>query len=78
MPIRNPFRRAPGGEVIDDAQRSAAERGFQNTAVAGAKPIQIKEPPEYKLSGMWCSELHTVPRAPHIVNSGASIDANLC
>lgn len=51
MPLRNPFRRAGGVEVLDDSQRGAAERGFQNTAVSGAKPVQIKEPAEYKLSG---------------------------
>ena len=51
MPIRNPFRRAPGAEALDDGQRDAAERGFQNTAIGGPRPIEIKEPTEYKLSG---------------------------
>lgn len=51
MPLRNPFRRAGGVEVLDDSQRPAAERGAQNTAVAGSRPLQIKEPAEYKLSG---------------------------
>ncbi|KAJ4301828.1 hypothetical protein N0V90_003924 [Kalmusia sp. IMI 367209] len=44
MPIRNPFRRTPGVEVVDDA----AER--KNAANSGTKPLQIKEPTEYKLS----------------------------
>lgn len=51
MPIRNPFRRAGGAEVLDDSQRTTPDLGFQKTAVAGAKPIEIKEPTEYKLSG---------------------------
>lgn len=45
MPIRNPFRRAPGVEVVEDADRKASPN-------PGSKPLQIKEPPEYKLSGM--------------------------
>ena len=49
MPIRNPFRRTPGVEVVDDA----AER--KNDVNAGTKPLQIKEPTEYKLSGMFCA-----------------------
>jgi hypothetical protein len=63
--------------VADEAQRNVAERDFQNTAVAGAKPVPIREPPEYKLSGKRPSKVHAVPRAPHIANSGASIDANM-
>jgi hypothetical protein len=51
MPIRNPFRRAGAPEVVDDSQRSAAESGFKDTTVSGAKPLQIKDPAEYKLSG---------------------------
>jgi hypothetical protein len=52
MPIRNPFRRAPGAsEVVDENQRNAAENGFKDTTVSGAKPLQIKDPAEYKLSG---------------------------
>lgn len=41
--------------MVDDAQRSDADRGFQKAAVAGSKPITIKEPVEYKLSGKRCS-----------------------
>lgn len=51
MPIRNPFRRAGGAEIVDDGQRGPAEAGFKTTAVTGSKPLQIKEPTEYKLSG---------------------------
>ena len=51
MPIRNPFRRAGVPEPVDEAQRSAPENGFKNTAVSGATPLQIKDPTEYKLSG---------------------------
>jgi hypothetical protein len=51
MPIRNPFRRAPGVDATDEAQRNATDNGFKNTAVSGANPLQIKDSPEYKLSG---------------------------
>jgi hypothetical protein len=51
MPIRNPFRRAGGADSINENQRPAPEAGFQNTAVAGTKPIAVKETSEYKLSG---------------------------
>lgn len=51
MPIRNPFRRTGGPEPVEEAQRSAPENGFKNTAVSGATPLQIKDPIEYKLSG---------------------------
>jgi hypothetical protein len=50
MPIRNPFRRAGAPEVVDEGQRNAAENGFTDTTVSGAKPLQIKDPAEYKLS----------------------------
>lgn len=61
MPIiRNPFRtRTIGGVEPQDEnrpisqQRNGAERnGFQQTSVVGTKPVDIKEPTEYKLSGM--------------------------
>ena len=51
MPIRNPFRRAGVPEVVDEGQRSAAESDFKDTSVSGAKPLQVKDPAEYKLSG---------------------------
>lgn len=55
MPIRNPFKRGPGGlESADGLPRETTEsgsNGFQKTNVVGAKPIDIKEPLEYKLSG---------------------------
>jgi hypothetical protein len=55
MPIRNPFKRGPGGlESTDGIPPETTENGsngFQNTSVVGAKPIDIKEPLEYKLSG---------------------------
>lgn len=51
MPIRNPFRRAPGAEALEEAQRNATDNGFKNTAVSGAPPLQIKDTTEYKLSG---------------------------
>jgi hypothetical protein len=51
MPIRNPFRRAGAPEVVDESQKNAAENGFKDTTVSGAKPLQIKDPAEYKLSG---------------------------
>lgn len=51
MPIRNPFRRAPGAEATDEAQRNATDNGFKNTAVSGTQPLQINDTAEYKLSG---------------------------
>ena len=50
MPIRNPFRRTPGAGVVDDAQADG-----KTSNDGGAKPLQIKEPPEYKLSGTSCT-----------------------
>ncbi|KAF2019029.1 hypothetical protein BU24DRAFT_405748 [Aaosphaeria arxii CBS 175.79] len=61
MPIRNPFRRAGGVEVIDENQRPSADRGFQNTAVNGTNPVQIKEPTEYKLSEINDSGVYLPP-----------------
>lgn len=51
MPIRNPFRRAGVPEQIDEVQRSTPENDFKDTTVSGAKPLQLKDPAEYKLSG---------------------------
>jgi len=55
MPIRNPFKRGPGGveqtEAISPELAGGSSAGFQKTNVVGAKPIDIKEPLEYKLSG---------------------------
>ena len=55
MPIRNPFKRGAGGvdtiEVMSRDSLENASNGFQKTNVVGAKPIDIKEPVEYKLSG---------------------------
>lgn len=55
MPIRNPFKRAPGDVAIHDENqppRSAADSGFQSIKVTGSNPVEIKEPMEFKLSGM--------------------------
>jgi len=55
MPIRNPFKRGTAGldttEEIPPNSLENAGNGFQKTNVVGAKPIDIKEPVEYKLSG---------------------------
>lgn len=68
MPIRNPFRKVAGGvEVQDENQplsRSGADRGFQQTAVAGSKPVDIKEPTEYKLSEINDSGVYLPPSPP--------------
>jgi len=65
MPIRNPFRRAPGGvEPQDENQRPGADRGFQQTPVAGTKPVDIKEPTEYKLSEINDSGVYLPPSPP--------------
>ncbi|KAF2471946.1 uncharacterized protein BDR25DRAFT_302773 [Lindgomyces ingoldianus] len=64
MPIRNPFRRAGGADVLDESQRSSAERAFQSTPVAGSKPIDVKEPTEYKLSEINDSGVYLPPSPP--------------
>jgi hypothetical protein len=46
MPIRNPFRRTPGAEVVDETKSADS---------AATKPLPIKEPTEYKLSGTRCA-----------------------
>lgn len=56
MPIRNPFSKKVLGEIeVRDEnlpfQRRGPDGGFQKTNVTGARPIEIKEPTEYKLSG---------------------------
>ncbi|KAJ4380580.1 hypothetical protein N0V86_003939 [Didymella sp. IMI 355093] len=61
MPIRNPFRRAPGAEATDEAQRNGADNGFKTTAVSGAKPQEIKDTTEYKLSEINDSGVYLPP-----------------
>lgn len=61
MPIRNPFRRAGAPEQNEEAQRSAPESGFKDTTVSGAKPLQIKDPIEYKLSEINDSGVYLPP-----------------
>ncbi|KAF2833126.1 hypothetical protein CC86DRAFT_277667 [Ophiobolus disseminans] len=66
MPIRNPFRRAPGApEAVEENQRNAAENGFKDTTVSGAKPLQIKDPAEYKLSEINDSGVYLPPSPQH-------------
>ncbi|KAF3043484.1 hypothetical protein E8E12_009508 [Didymella heteroderae] len=57
MPIRNPFRRAPGAEAAE----APADNGFKNTAVSGAKPLEIKDTTEYKLSEINDSGVYLPP-----------------
>lgn len=61
MPIRNPFRRAPGAESVDEAQRNATDGGFKSTAVSGAQPTAIKDATEYKLSEINDSGVYLPP-----------------
>lgn len=70
MPIRNPFRRAPGTEATDEAQRNAPDSGFKNTAVSGAQPLQIKDPAEYKLSGETSRDVRESGRPMRLVCNG--------
>ncbi|KAJ9647728.1 hypothetical protein H2199_001502 [Coniosporium tulheliwenetii] len=64
MPIiRNPFRKSgvePQGENRPPLQ-GGADRGFQQTKVVGAKPVDIKEPTEYKLSEINDSGVYLPP-----------------
>jgi len=68
MPIRNLFRKTVGGmEVQDENQsifRGGVDRGFQHTPVAGSKPMDIKEPTEYKLSEINDSGVYLPPSPP--------------
>jgi hypothetical protein len=50
MPIRNPFRKTAPGLDTEETPRDSTG-GFQTTSTTGAKPIDVKEPLEYKLSG---------------------------
>ncbi|KAF2145574.1 uncharacterized protein K452DRAFT_324518 [Aplosporella prunicola CBS 121167] len=57
MPIiRNPFKRASSATEAQDEntrptpQRSSSGAGFQRANAVGSKPVDIKEPAEYKLS----------------------------
>ncbi|KAF3053069.1 hypothetical protein E8E11_000170 [Didymella keratinophila] len=59
MPIRNPFRRAPGAEAAEAP--NGADNGFKNTAVSGAKPLEIKDTTEYKLSEINDSGVYLPP-----------------
>ena len=54
MPIRNPFKKSATAFEVQDPNtlRDATEKGFQQVNVTGTKPVDIKEPAEYKLSGM--------------------------
>jgi len=55
MPIRNPFRRAGVPDHVDDVQPTTPESGFKDTTTfSGPKPLQRKDPAEYKLSGETC------------------------
>lgn len=60
MPIRNPFRRTAGGlDSIEDNGRDQTARQENGGIVEGAKPVDIAEPTEYKLSGMGYSTRHS-------------------
>jgi len=55
MPIRNPFKKSVTAfEIHEQNSRDTAEKGFQQANVNGIKPLEIKEPTEYQLSGMSC------------------------
>lgn len=67
MPLRNPFRKTFGGVEAQDENRPISKggvdrSGFEKTTVAGSKPVDIKEPVEYKLSGMDLNALRPVCR----------------
>ncbi|KAH7095846.1 hypothetical protein FB567DRAFT_41721 [Paraphoma chrysanthemicola] len=64
MPIRNPFRRAGAPEATDDSPRNAAENGFKDATVSGAKPLQMPDSAEYKLSEINDSGVY-LPPSPH-------------
>lgn len=54
MPIKNPFRKSAAAlEAQESSGRNAAEGGFQQVNVQGAKAVDANEPTEFQLSGMW-------------------------
>lgn len=64
MPIRNPFRRVGAPDDMDEKQRSTPDSGFKDTTVSGAKPLQRKDPAEYKLSDINDSGVYLPPSPP--------------
>merc|ERR1711981_782020 len=69
MPIRNfnPFKKAPTAQEIyeqNNGIRNSTDKGFQDAAVKAATPIEIKEPPEYKLSEINDSGVYLPPSPP--------------
>ncbi|KAF2092977.1 hypothetical protein NA57DRAFT_49117 [Rhizodiscina lignyota] len=65
MPIRNPFKKTPGGvEIVDENARNAAGADFQQTKVVAAKPIDIPETAEYKLCEINGSGVYLPPSPP--------------
>lgn len=67
MPIRNPFKRGAGetesSEDVRALSRNGSDTSFQQTKVTGSRPVEIKEPVEYKLSGMFLA-MH-MPQSRH-------------
>lgn len=70
MPIiRNPFRKNPGDQILEDGARpmptSPAEAGKpsgQRPSPLQLRPNGDKQPTEYKLSGMTISQSSTLTR----------------
>lgn len=57
MPIRNPFSRRGAGETegiheVPTISQAGSDASFQQTKVTGSRPVEIKDPVEFKLSGM--------------------------
>jgi hypothetical protein len=57
MPIRNfnPFKKAQTAQEIYEQNhgvRTSTDKGFQDASTKATNPIEIKEPTEYKLSGI--------------------------
>ena len=48
MPIRNPFKRS---SILEPQDSGAADLGFRDASVIGAKPADFNEPVEVQLSG---------------------------
>jgi len=67
MPIRNPFKKAQTAQEIYEQNRrdrNSADKGFEEANVQGSKPVEIKEPAEYKLSDINDSGVYLPPSPP--------------
>jgi hypothetical protein len=65
MPLRNPFRKGVNGvDINDENRRAGPDHGFKQTPVIAARPLDIKDAAEYKLSEINDSGVFLPPSPP--------------